>query len=225
MDKVQQTFQEIARHYDLYRRKLIPCFDDFYTAVPKMANFAPDQSFRVLDLGAGTGLLTQFLSEVFPRADFTLMDFTQEMLDQARQRFAGRDNFHYLTANYAEANWAGPFDLIVSSLSIHHLQDEAKRALYHKIYEELAPGGQFLNAEFVKAESEGLQKRYWDLWIQSLHDNGLSQDEMAQAMERTQIDILTPVECQLAWLKEIGFQEVGCHYRAYLFAVFGGQKY
>lgn len=224
MEEVKKTFDEIAHRYDLQRRKLIPGFDDFYRAVVEMVPFDPAGSWRFLDLGAGTGLLTQILRGRFPGVEYVLMDFSSEMLAQAKARFAGQSGISFLEADYATADWPGPFDGIFSSLSIHHLSDEAKQALYRKVFGQLKPGGIFLNAEFVRAESSELQASYWRLWVESMKAAGLNDAEVGQALERTSIDILAPVEAQLGWLKDIGFTEVGCHYRRYLFAVFGGRR-
>ena len=224
MDEVKKTFGEIAERYDRQRRKLIPCFDDFYRAAVEVVPLAPEKSWRFLDLGAGTGLLTQFLRGRFPNAEYHLMDFSPEMLAQAQSRFGAQEGISFIEADYVQAEWPGSFDGIFSSLSIHHLSDEAKRDLYRKIFSRLRPGGIFVNAEFVRAESAELQARYWQLWIESMRAAGLNEGELSQALERTSIDILATVEAQLEWLQEIGISEVGCHYRQYLFAVFGGRK-
>ena len=224
MKEVQETFREIAERYDRYRRILIPCFDDFYRTVADMVPFSSEQTFDVLDLGAGTGLLTHFLRERFPEARYTLMDFTAEMLEKAKQRFGESPKLRYRVADYAEADWEGTYDLVVSSLSIHHLGDEAKRRLYRKVIEHLRPGGHFLNAEFVRSADPAVQARYWDRWIEKMREGGLTEAEVGQALERTAIDILAPVEDQLQWLREAGFAEVDCHYKAQLFAVFGGVR-
>lgn len=224
MEEVQKTFREIAERYDRYRRQLIPCFDAFYGAAVAMVPFAEDEEFRVLDLGAGTGLLTHFLRERFAKAHFTLVDFAAEMLDKARQRFGQGGPFAYIVADYAKDPWTGNYDLIVSSLSIHHLPDEEKRRLYRKAFQHLNPGGCFLNAEFVRSADPAVQARYWDRWIQDMRAAGLTEAEVAQALERTAIDILATVEDQLAWLHEAGFAQVDCHFKDGLFAVFGGRR-
>lgn len=224
MEEVKKTFNEIAQRYDANRRKLIPCFDEFYNAAVDVVPLASKSPWRFLDLGAGTGLLTQFLRSRFSESEFVLMDFSPEMLGKAKERFAEEKGIEYLEADYAQADWPGTFDGIFSSLSIHHLSDEAKRELYRKIHSKLRPGGIFINAEFVRAEDPQLQARYWQLWIDSMKVAGLNEDEVARALDRTSIDILATVETQTTWLKEAGFSEVGCHYRQYLFAVFGGRK-
>jgi len=224
MEEVRKTFQEIAERYDRYRRQLIPCFDAFYASLVDRVPFSPQENFRILDLGAGTGLLSKFLYEKFPLADYTLVDFTPEMLDKARQRFDGKERFHYRVADYSQEDLGPPYELVVSSLSIHHLKDSAKRDLYRKIFDHLVPEGAFLNAEFVSAVDAQVQQRHWDLWIQKMREAQLTESDIMQAIERTAIDILTPVETQVEWLRETGFRAVDCFFRDGLFAVFGGRR-
>lgn len=56
------------------------------------------------------------------------------------------------------------FDTIVSALSIHHLYDPEKAALFRRIYDALKPGGIFVNAEEVLAPTVALDQLYWDEW-------------------------------------------------------------
>ncbi|MDD3364864.1 MAG: SAM-dependent methyltransferase, partial [Syntrophomonas sp.] len=69
---VKEKFNDIAINYDSQRRKLIPCFDDFYSiavAVAETSNETPN----ILDIGAGTGLLSSFVLEKIPNANLTLI--------------------------------------------------------------------------------------------------------------------------------------------------------
>lgn len=61
---VKQAFDSSAREYDHLRRQLIPCFDDFYGMVVRQMPFDPSANAAVLDLGAGTGLLSGLLLQV-----------------------------------------------------------------------------------------------------------------------------------------------------------------
>lgn len=60
MNNIERQFNLIAKEYDQNRRKFIPCFDDYYEQTTKfiLANINTPQC--VLDLGAGTGLLTYY---------------------------------------------------------------------------------------------------------------------------------------------------------------------
>lgn len=86
---VKAEFDRAAKTYDSVRRLTIPCFDDFYGTVARMIPFGRDDAFDVLDLGAGTGLLSALLHERFPKARLTLVDISDEMLARARERFVG----------------------------------------------------------------------------------------------------------------------------------------
>ena len=67
MTDIEEQFNLIAKKYDENRRKFIPCFDDYYESITKMILDNIDSPRRVLDLGAGTGLLTYYW---FKECDF-----------------------------------------------------------------------------------------------------------------------------------------------------------
>lgn len=148
---VKAEFDRAAKTYDSVRRLMIPCFDDFYGTVARMMPFERDDAFDVLDLGAGTGLLTAVLREQFPKARYQLIDISDEMLARARDRFAGEEGVRIAVSDYSIEALPGRFDAIVSALSIHHLDDPGKAALFRRIYDALRPGGIFVNAEEVLA--------------------------------------------------------------------------
>jgi len=81
---VRKAFAASADSYDRARRQLVPCFDDFYRTIVELMPFAPDDRFEVLDLGAGTGLLSAMIADAFPKSHLTLFDLTPEMLAVAR---------------------------------------------------------------------------------------------------------------------------------------------
>ena len=62
---MEQQFNQIAKEYDANRKKFIPCFDDFYGRTTEFiaANICTPK--RILDLGAGTGLLSAFWVQHF----------------------------------------------------------------------------------------------------------------------------------------------------------------
>jgi tRNA (cmo5U34)-methyltransferase len=85
---VGTMFGHAAWDYDRARRQLVPGFDRFYGAVLESIPLGELQEIRVLDLGAGTGLLSAMVAGKFPRARVTLGDLSVEMLRVARRRFA-----------------------------------------------------------------------------------------------------------------------------------------
>ena len=117
---VNTAFSQIAVDYDRPRRQLVPDFDNFYGMALTVIPFANDAELRVLDLGAGTGLFAALFGAAFPNARLTLADFSPQMLDQARARFAGRMNVTYLTLDYERDSIPGEYDVVISALALHH---------------------------------------------------------------------------------------------------------
>jgi SAM-dependent methyltransferase len=120
----------------------------------QMLSYAPfprDAELNILDVGAGYGVVTEEVLGAFPKAHLTLQDFSQPMLDQARQRLAGRsDRLRYVVCDLLDASWpqrvGGPFDLAVSAIVLHNLpSSDDIFACYRAIHDLLGPAGWFLN--------------------------------------------------------------------------------
>jgi len=221
---VKGAFDAAARDYDSLRRQLIPCFDPFYDMAVALLPFAPDRPPRVLDVGAGTGLLAERVARRFPAAELTLLDVSQEMLARARARFAADPRVRFEVGDYSQVPLGGPFDAVVSALSIHHLADTDKRALYARVHDALAPGGVFVNADNVRADDPEVQRRDRRAWIAAIKAAGLDEAQLDAALDRTRVDILAPLDLQLGWLRDLGFVEVDCAYKWRHFVVFSGRR-
>jgi tRNA (cmo5U34)-methyltransferase len=223
--RVKEAFDAAAPGYDGLRRRLIPCFDDFYGAAVDLLPFARGAAPRILDLGAGTGLLAGLLLHRWPRARLTLLDLSGEMLDQARARFRGLEaQAEIRVADYLADPLGGPYDAVVSALSIHHLPDAGKRALFRRAFAALRPGGWFVDADNVLAPTPALAAADRALWIARVRESGIRDADLAAALLRTRLDVLAPLADQLAWLRRAGFGDVDCRYKWLHFAVFGGRR-
>ena len=76
-----------AAEYDISRRRLIPCYDLFYGAAAELAlRTVKEKNPSILDIGAGTGLLSEHVLQNFPNAVLTLLDESSEMLSKAQVR-------------------------------------------------------------------------------------------------------------------------------------------
>ncbi len=223
---VGQSFAAGAQKYDRARRQLIPCFDDFYQSALELAEFPSDAPLDVLDLGAGTGLMSAFFSKRLPRARFTLIDLAEEMLERARTRFDDViDRFSFVQSDLTDiAPKPGDWDLVISGLAIHHLDDSAKRTLISRVHSALKPGGVFINADQVLGRTPAATERNRRAWLAGARRLDVSNDDLDSAIERMKHDRMATLEDQLRWLEDVGFIDVDCAYKSGMFAVYSGRR-
>lgn len=231
---IGQLFSLGAQGYDAVRRNLVPCFDGFYgSALDLIGDWAGARSsttFDVLDLGAGTGLFSAMVmgrlreARIHLQARLHLMDVSDAMLAQARQRFAGPadSKVSFEVCDYSQRSLAGPWDLVISALSIHHLDDGAKRSLFARIFEALRPMGLFVNAEQVLGPTPAAEARYRRLWDEQVLGSGVDRGEYERAVERMRHDRCATLGDQLEWMRAAGFTEVDCVFKQWRFAVYSG---
>lgn len=212
-------FNLIAEEYDANRKKFIPCFDDFYKTATKMFSYVAGEPKRVLDLGAGTGLLTYFWAQSFPNAEFVLVDIAKEMLKIARERFRGNQNISYFISDYAEEFPDGDFDAIVSALSVHHLENEEKQRLFRRVYDKLPSGGIFVNYDQFCAGQEKLNDWYDSAWERQLISSGLTAHDIELWRKRRTLDNECSVEEETEMLCKSNFKTVKCIYSCMKFSV------
>ncbi|MCR8659516.1 class I SAM-dependent methyltransferase [Paenibacillus endoradicis] len=221
--EISSAFNEVAQKYDVQRKKLIPCFDDFYGTATALAS-SNKKSPSILDLGAGTGLMSSFLLKKYPNASVTLIDLSEKMLDVAKTRLQSYPNVSYLIADYTNYIAKEQYDIIVSALSIHHLTDPQKLELYENTYNNLKDTGIFINADQVLGETAYLDSLYKSDWKNKVESSDLCDEEIESAYKRTKLDKMSNLEEQLKGLKNLGFSDVDCIYKYYNFVVLYGRK-
>jgi SAM-dependent methyltransferase len=175
----------------------------------------------------------------YPSANGVFVDFSDPMLDAARESLQNTINSTILKADFASPKWIDkvashkPFDIVISGFAIHHQPDERKRELYSEIYELLSPGGVFLNLEHVESSTPEVGHLFEEYYVDHLHNYQLksdpdsSREKVADAFRDRpdkDEDKLAPVETQCRWLREIGFKDVDCFFKLFEIALFGGRK-
>jgi tRNA (cmo5U34)-methyltransferase len=218
-------FSRDARGYDDLRRRLIPCFDDFYgTALRLIREWQVAPAVDVLDLGAGTGLFSAMVAAQSPIGRLCLLDGSAAMLDEARARFPSDGRVVYRVADMAHVDLDGPWDLVITALAVHHLSDDEKRSLYSRVRRALKPGGLFVNAEQVAGPTPVAEELYARIWLEQIRQFGVPEQEIDKALDRMSHDRCAPVDRQLQWLTDAGFSDVDCSFKAWRFAVFSGRR-
>jgi SAM-dependent methyltransferase len=172
----------------------------------------PRDARRVLDLGTGDGRLLALLQADRPDIRGVGLDLSDLMLGLAAERFAGDERIELVKHDLAEALPAlGRFDVVVSSMAIHHLEHERKRSLYGEVFALLEPGGVFANFEHVASATYRLHLMFFAAIGEPLEHEDPS-------------DRLLDVETQLRWLGEHGFDDVDCYWKWLEMALLVGVK-
>ena len=221
--------------FDSGIRRLLPKYDEMLDV---LVGCIASANNRILELGCGTGELSLKVLERYPSASVVAVDYSPRMLDFARAKIE--------SAGYA-ARWTGieldfgewannpnfsglgdKFNSGISSLAIHHLEDEMKLKLFGRIRESLNAGGCFWNADPLLAESAAIK----DIYQAAREDWARSQGEtLAQirANVGTSVsygysnpDRLATLSAQLEMLTKSGFETVAVPWKYYGMAVFGG---
>ena len=217
----REVFDATASTYDRDRARLVPGCDTFYRWA---IDLIPPGAKTILDLGAGSGLLTLLIRARFPQAHIHLMDFSESMLTIARRRLSADTNLTFHQADYAADPWPDDLCAVVSSLSIHHLDDDGKRAVFRKAFAALKPGGVFANADQVAGPTPELDDRYESLWLAQVRAAGATTEQIEASLYRQSEDRCSPVRDQLTWMREAGFADADCWYKEARFAVLAGTK-
>ncbi len=161
----------------------------------------PRDARRILDLGTGDGRLLAQLRADRPDVFGVGLDFSDLMLDAAHARFGAATNIHLVKHDLADPLPSlGRFDVVVSSMAIHHLEHERKRSLYGEVFDVLEPGGVFANFEHVASATHRLHLAFFAAIGEPLEHEDPS-------------DRLLDVETQLGWLREHGFDDVDCYWK------------
>ena len=124
-------------------RREVARYDELQRAAIEAIPFAPA---RVLELGMGTGETTRRLLEAYPDAWVIGLDSSPEMVFHLRQEY---DDVQL--ARMEDPLPDGPWDLVISVLSVHHLRSEQKRDLFRRVRDHARA---LVIGDVVKAEVE-----------------------------------------------------------------------
>jgi tRNA (cmo5U34)-methyltransferase len=204
----------------------------------------PDGPCHILELACGEGLLAAALLARFPQATVHGLDGSPAMLERARARLAPFGaRFQAGLFDLAADDWrrpAFPAHAVVSSLAVHHLDDDQKQRLFADIHAMLAPGGVLLIADVVQPADERGARAAADAWDAAVRRRALELDGTLagfEAFERERWNMYRYPETdpqpfdkpsrlidQLIWLVQAGFTAVDAYWMLAGHAVFGGRK-
>lgn len=120
-----------------------------------------DFSGKLLEVPVGTGVLTMPVYRTLPQADVTCLDYSPDMMAQAKRR--APDNVRFVQGDVGKLPFEdGSFDVVLSLNGFHAFPD--KEAAYAETYRVLKPGGIFCGCFYIAGENKRT-----DWFIQKLY--------------------------------------------------------
>jgi cyclopropane fatty-acyl-phospholipid synthase-like methyltransferase len=179
-NKWEKEFNTVSRSstydnvIDLFSLRRVERFKVMQKLLPE----ASVTEFNILELGTGTGVLTELLIERYPQASIFTVEGAERMLEQTKTKTSFQKNknrIELIHADYSTPLWlAGlksPFNLIVTFDSLHHLSHPRKKELYRELYDLITQGGDFLISDHIISRGLFFEDSQYNLWIQEILDN------------------------------------------------------
>ncbi len=192
--------------YDSRIRTFVPGYEEMLDEAEALASLFLGDRPTILDLGIGTGAFAERCLGLRPEASIIGIDSDPKMLEVARSRLGSAKKLDLRCGSFLDVEFP-EVDLIAGTISLHHVPEaEAKKALYQRCRESLRPRGVLLMADCFPARNEALSARGWAAWRNHL-ERFYTPDETTGYFEAwSGEDTHFPLEDELEWLREVGFE-------------------
>jgi tRNA (cmo5U34)-methyltransferase len=222
-EETKKHFDTIAPDYEWLINRLVPYYQKQNSLMMDLIPLDRQATFKALDVGAGTGVLSRLLLDTFPNAQVMATDISPVMLDTCKKKlWAYPSRATYQQGDFTKDDFGGGYDVIFTGLVLQHTDEAGRRAFFKKILPKMNPGGILLSRDIVRGTTPRLTEDYerlWRLYIRAQGEDGALWGNKFQAK-----DLPTTVEDQAKGLLEAGFIDVGCHWRYLNFAITGGRR-
>ena len=226
MNKIKNHFEKEAAEFDQIMLMLSPYYPQMVDAVVSMALAKVKGPARVLDLGCGSGNISAQMLAKNDQLQITCLDISDNMLDLARNRLSSFKIIDYINAKVEDYAFDGVYDVVISSLALHHVQeDSVKQEMYKRIYSCLNEGGAFFNADITTTDDPHWQEVYTQKWKDfMLKSVSLDEIENKWVPRHEEYDSPKHLTNELDMLKQAGFKQTDVAWKYFMTTVYGAIK-
>ena len=201
--------------------------------------FPKTVALQAIDLGIGTGYFTEQFLNHFPNSRVLGIDGAQAMVELAKARLRSlASRVEFVIGDFRNlkqlAPNAGTADVVFSAYALHHLARSDKKNVLRTVVELLVPGGWFINADLIGANSLELESRLQELRVAGIVERASGSDHrfadsastrrFLDDLEKNERDQPLTLSEDLAVLRSSGLKNVSAFWLEYRELVSGGQK-
>lgn len=202
-------FEKHAGEYDEMQPALVPLYDEVLAMVADAyVRYVGEGCF--LDLGCGTGNLSNLILKRSPSSRVYILDGSASMLAVARDKIEDASVVGSKAINLEDPTWhrgiPDSLDAVVTSFALEHLKEEDYRSVIGKCHELLRPGGVFISVEWSDDE-HGMQS--WFVDRMKKQGERLSQYHAAiDEAQEAETHYFVNIRDKLRWIEGAGFKNV-----------------
>ncbi len=201
--------------------------------------FPKTADLRAIDLGIGTGYFTERFLNHFPNSRVLRIDGAQAMIELAKARLTSlASRVQFVVGDFRKlqelAPGAGTVDVVFSAYALHHLSRPDKERVLRRVVELLVPGGSFVNADLIVADSPELENRLQEIRVAGIVERARGLDNrfadsastrrFLADLERREADQPLTLAEDVEVLRSAGLKNVSALWLEYRELVSGGQK-
>ena len=171
--EVKEYFEQVSSQWDALRQGFYG--EEVRDAVLAAARILPENT--VLDVGAGTGFLTEGAARRARRV--IALDSSESMLSEARAKVGNNVEFRIGDAEHIPLPDAS-VDCVIGNMVLHHCPHP--ELAVREMGRVLVPGGRFVLSDLQEHEYESLRKDHADLWM------GFNMDHVRDFLEKAHLE-------------------------------------
>lgn len=218
--------EKTAEVFDDMLDRSIPMYRELQRMLKEIAAEFAENGSCVYDLGCSTGITLESLRDGISAAGKQVnligVDYSQPMLERARDRFAGLPDIDQPQLIHGDLNRSCVIEnasVVILNLTLQFIRPLYRDTLIKRIGEGLNDKGCLILVEKVLCDDSVLNRAFIKFYYDMKRRNGYSETEIAQKREALE-NVLVPYRMaeNIELLKRNGFAEVDTFFKWYNFA-------
>jgi tRNA (cmo5U34)-methyltransferase len=221
-EQIKQHFAKQADEYEQLMVRIVPQYREQHEIIQSLIP-REDRDYSVLDLGCGNGVLSELVLRKLPHSHVVGFDLTEDMLkafERKLSKYSGR--FELKQGNFLSDLIGDQYDIIFTSLTLHHLTWNQREQFYKTLFSSLREGGLLISRDIIIDEDESVRRDQYTLWKEFMKSQG--EDQESWYLKHMEKDHPMTLSNHFVWLRNAGFTKIACHWRLYNFAITTAQR-